>query len=145
MRECGDCVACCVYYRISEIDKKGMQPCSHLNIEKPPKNIAYYTGNSKCGNCKVYDIKPNVCTEFDCLWKLGHGSEEDRPDKSLILFDRSKKIENAIEAKPLKPDQEITSEGREVIRRMSISTGMPVIVLNFYEKLVKYIAGRPME
>jgi hypothetical protein len=123
-----------------------MTHCPHALLPEIPKpNVAYYTGPSDCGNCTIYEKRPQVCADFHCLWKLGHGDEGDRPDKSLILFDRSKNIENAIEAKPLSEGKEDTVEGRKIINKMSRSTGMPVIVLNFYERLVKYIAGRPVE
>lgn len=144
MRSCGDCIVCCVYPRIPELGKGGMEHCVHLSLPGPETTDArYYTGDS-CGNCKIYDSpeKPACCSKYNCAWRAGFGSEFDRPDKVLMLFDSSKGIDNCLEAKPLRDGEESTQEGREVIDRMSKSIGKPVVVLNFYERRVVRIAGR---
>ena len=143
-RSCGDCIACCVYLRIDDekLQKAGMTHCPHLTLPGPIKeDEIYLTGDSCKGNCSVYSDQPKVCDNYKCAWLLGYGNEEDRPDKSLILFDTAHQIENCLEAKPLAPDQEDTEKGRAVINRMSCSFGVPVVVLNFYEKKIKRIVG----
>jgi hypothetical protein len=148
LRDCGDCIVCCVYPRIPELNKRGMEHCSNLTLPGPEEeNKRYYTGNSICGNCKIYDSKekPLCCSEYNCAWRMGYGDEGDRPDKVFMLFDRSHNIENAIEAKPLKEYQENTPEGEAVIERMSKSYNTPVIVLNFYEKKIQRIAGQGLK
>jgi len=150
-RSCGDCIACCVYLRIEspELNKKPMEHCPYLTLEDPVQDgVAQYTGASKEGNCSIYCEKskrPECCGGYLCAWRAGHGADEDRPDRSLMLFERSKMIGNALEAKPIKDGQEDTTAGRETIDRMSVSTGFPVIVLNFYERRILRIAGRPVE
>jgi len=146
MRDCGKCIVCCVYQRIDspEFKKDAMVHCPHLELSEPIKRgRLQYTGAS-CLNCKAHgtDKRPKACVDYNCLWKNGFGNEEDRPDISLMLFDRSKGIENSIEAKPLKDRQEITIQGRQTIDRMSVSTKHPVIVLNFYERRIQRIVGR---
>jgi hypothetical protein len=149
-RTCGDCVACCVYLNITDpkLNKRAMSHCPHLLLPgEESEGSVYYTGENTCGNCSVYgtDKKPECCTDYYCAWRLGHGDEEDRPDKSLMLFDRLKGVENALEAKPLKDGQEGTEEGKAIIDRMSSSAGTPVIVLDFYERRVVRIAGRSVD
>lgn len=147
-RECGECIACCVYYNIKTIDfrKEAFTPCHKLReipvmVEEPTKGK--YT-TSTCHNCTIHDKpeKPKICDDFNCYWLLGHGDEDDRPDKSGIIIDRSKKIENAHEAKALWRGAEDSKEGMEVVDRMSKSLGTPVIVLPFGELKIKRIVGR---
>ena len=144
MRQCGDCIVCCVYPRIDdpELRKPGMAHCPHLTLpgsEEP--NKAYYTGRS-CKNCTIYEDRPRLCEAYECAWVLGAGDDGDRPDKILMLFDRSRDIGNALEAKPLRDNQESTPEGKAAIKRMSHSMNLPVIVLNFYERRVWRVEGR---
>lgn len=128
-----------------------MTHCEHLTLPGPSvEDSVFYTGASNKGNCKIYpaslnivDQRPKCCDEYKCLWVQGYGGEEDRPDKSLILFDESRGVENAIEAKPLSGSKETTKEGAEVIRRMSISTGKPVLVFNLYEGHIVQVVGLP--
>ena len=148
MRDCGDCIACCTYLRIEEgeFSKQGMHHCKFAMLPRPEESgKVYYTGKNPCHNCSAHGSseRPLVCEQYNCLWKYGHGNEEDRPDKSLLLIDRTKKVENAIEVKPLADGVEDTREGREVIKRFSRSYDAPAIVLSFYERRVKRVDGEP--
>lgn len=138
-------MACCVYYHIKTVHlkKEPLTPCSAL--KSVPKKGEYIVDT--CQNCTLYASpeRPPICEDFKCQWLLGHGDEEDRPDKSHILVDCSKQIENAYEAKPLKEGAESTPEGREVIDRMSRSLGTPMIVLGHYELKIKRIVGRAVK
>ena len=142
LRECGECVACCVYYNIKDekLTKEAMSPCSKLNIQ--PEKGEYSV--SACNNCTLQNTpeKPKTCIDFNCYWLLGHGDENDRPDKSNIMIDRSKRIENSHEAKSLLQGAEDTPEGRATIERMSKSLGTPIIVLPFGELKIKRIVGK---
>jgi len=141
MRECGECFVCCVYPRISSIEKPAMTHCKHLKLPAEEiKDQVFYSGNG-CNNCTIYDNQPTQCKDYQCAWLQGYGRLEDRPDKSLMLFDNSKGIENALEAKPLKPNQENTRRGIAAINAMSSSTNVPVIVLNFYERKIQRLVG----
>lgn len=148
-RTCGDCTVCCVYPRIKDgdLDKPAMIHCPFLSVpNKPVENQVFYTGKYSENNCTVYntDKKPSCCTDYKCLWLEGYGDEEDRPDKSLMLFDRIRNIENSIHAKPLKPDHEKASESRELIDKMSREAKTPVIVLDFYKRRIVELVGRPL-
>ena len=35
MRTCGDCIVCCVYFEVPELEKKAMAHCPHLILEGP--------------------------------------------------------------------------------------------------------------
>lgn len=135
-RECGECVVCCIYHHIPILDKTAMEVCVNL---KPLESTFKAKG---CNSCKVYENRPVTCKMYNCAWLLGHGKEEDRPDKTHLVFDQSKRIENSLECKELKQGQSDTEEGREVIDRMSKSYETPVIVLSFFETRIKRLVGR---
>lgn len=129
-----------------------MTHCVNLTLPgELKKDSVFYTGASDCGNCKIYptkgeaDKRPECCDKYKCLWVLGHGDEEDRPDKSLMLFDRSRDVENAIEAKPLASGREETQEAKDVIDRMAISTNKTVLVFNLYERRIVSVVGLPVK
>lgn len=72
-RECGSCTLCCKVMGISALDKPRGRWCPHC---KPGKG------------CGAYDVRPDECRTFSCLW-LGEGflGEEWRPDRSkLVLY-----------------------------------------------------------
>ena len=151
-RSCGECVACCVYYNIKtpHLHKEAFKPCELLaeppEMAEEPTAGRYTSTTDK--NCTVHEdksIKPRICDDFNCYWLLGNGDEEDRPDKIGIVIDRSKRIENAHEAKALWRGAEDTPEGIAMIERMSKSLGTPIIVLPFGELKIKRIVGRGVE
>jgi hypothetical protein len=72
-RSCGDCTACCTVLAVHELRKPMRWACDHV----------------ACGGCRVYDIRPKSCRDFNCQWLLGavSGDESTRPDKLGVLFD----------------------------------------------------------
>ena len=150
-RECGECMACCIYYRVETPNwtKPAFVPCNKLvdipDMQEEPTPGRYTS--SSCQNCTIYDDpdKPSICDEFKCYWLLGHGDEEDRPDKSGIIVDRSKQIENAHEAKAIWRDAENTPEGKATLERMSKSLGTPVLAIAFGELKITRVVGRSVE
>lgn len=144
MRDCGTCIACCVYYNIKtpQLHKEAFSPCTKLKtpplMQDEPEPGRYTTEG--CDNCTVHkdDKRPKVCDDFNCYWLLGHGDEEDRPDKSGMIIDRSKRITNAHEAKPLWNG----AGSEEMLTRMSQSVGTPLIVLSWGEMKIDRIVGR---
>lgn len=158
-RECGDCIVCCVYPKIDapRLQKKAMEHCPHIRLPglvsdglengASKHNEVYYNCDGLENNCMLRtaggDV-PECCTGYRCCWLDGFGYQKDRPDLSLMLFDRTRAIGNAIEAKPLKDGQEQTKEGRELIKEMSRQTQKPVIVCSFYERRIRRIVGRPV-
>lgn len=142
MRECGDCVVCCVYLNIetSQLKKEAMTHCPHLETDEPEvrgKRVCY-TGKG----CQIYRVRPKVCAGYKCEWLQGHGDDSDRPDRCGVLVDRSKGVENAIECKPIWEGAAEAPSGREAIKRISKSKGMPALVTSFYEKHLVRVVGR---
>jgi hypothetical protein len=108
--------------------------------------MAYYSGASCDGNCKVHgQDMPKACSGYKCLWLRGYGGDEDRPDRSMMLFDRAHEVENAIEARPCKPDQEKTKEGQTLCERMVREVGEPAIMTDFYYRKPIRVVGRPIK
>jgi len=142
MRTCGSCVACCIYLRIDdpELEKEGMRHCPHVATDEPevPGKSVCYTGQG----CTIQHMKPKTCAGYQCEWLKGHGLDEDRPDLSGILVDRSKKIENAVECKPLWDRAYDEDAGRGAIGRISKSVGEPALVIGFYERHLVRVVGR---
>jgi hypothetical protein len=142
VRTCGDCVVCCVYLRIDvpELKKEGMRHCPHVltdEKEDPGKRVCY-TGSG----CSIYNKRPQVCREYSCEWVKGHGTEADRPDRCGVLIDRAKRIENAIECKPIWDGAADDPCGMGAIVRISRSTGRPALVTSFYERRLVRVVGR---
>ena len=140
-RECGDCVACCVYLQIDdpELHKKGMRHCPYVETDQPEvvgKSVCY-TGKG----CRIYYNRPRTCAGYRCEWLKGHGNEEDRPDRCGILVDRSRAIENGVECKPLWDGAYDEDAGRAAIHRISKSTGNPALVISFYERQLIRVVG----
>jgi hypothetical protein len=75
-RPCGPCVACCTTMGVSELGKQPGVVCWHL-------------GTSEHVGCGIYGTRPNSCRTFNCLWKKGLGSTDERPDRTGIIFDVS--------------------------------------------------------
>lgn len=145
MRECGDCIVCCVYLKIPELDKRGFEHCRHLSLDHDPvENELQFTGISDCGNCEIHKTKPSVCKNYSCLWLQGHGLEKDRPDKSFILADTLHNIENAIEIKQVKDGIANTKQGKATIERLARSTNQIALVATFYERSLIRAVGRPL-
>lgn len=157
-RDCGNCIICCVYFQIKDdkLEKNAMEHCRHLTLPGPTpdalengaheNNEVFYTGISHEGNCKIHGLNmPKACSRYRCLWLRGHGDDDDRPDRSMMLFDRAHEVENAIEARPCKPDQEKTEEGKKLCEKMVREIGEPAIVTDFYYRKPTRIIGRPIE
>jgi hypothetical protein len=147
MRTCGDCIACCTYFKIEALEKNIMVHCPHAKLPGPVKpNMAYLSGASVEGNCRIYfeTTKPDICNDYVCLWLRGYGGEEDRPDRSRMLFDTVRRVENAIEAKALEPGREDTEAGRALTEKMSKETGKPAVVIGFYTRGIRRIVGQPV-
>lgn len=100
------------------------------------------TGKHPEGNCSIYAERPSQCQKYECLWVTGHGQERDRPDRSLILGDHREDISGAIVCHEVAPGAADTREGIMTIVRLSRSTGMPVLIDDFYRDKMR-VVGRP--
>ena len=79
---CGSCTACCRVFDIPEIKKPAGKWCEHCAIGK---------------GCKIYEDRPSMCAEFECLWLLSQQREDPRdhlspalrPDRCKVVFSPS--------------------------------------------------------
>jgi len=71
-RPCGDCSACCTVLAVPTIEKGRYVKCQHLR-----------PGNKCCG---IYESRPGECGTYSCGWKIGLGSNAQRPDKFGVVF-----------------------------------------------------------
>lgn len=69
-RSCEECTACCSSLAVDEIHKKAGNKC-------------YFVCSA---GCEIYSTRPSSCKNFECEWLKGKFSEEDRPDKSGVIF-----------------------------------------------------------
>lgn len=84
-RHCGDCRLCC---KLLYIGEKG-------TIDGEPYEFVHYPGTwckhailkPGIAGCELHGTprKPLACTSFQCLWLMGCGDEEDRPDKTKVV------------------------------------------------------------
>src|SRR5262249_22161650 len=70
-RSCGACTACCTVPNIKTLGKPSGCDCEHLTP----------------GGCGIYPDRPEACREYHCLWRMGWGRPEDRPDRSGVLLE----------------------------------------------------------
>src|SRR5215475_3349900 len=66
VRTCGGCTLCCKVPAIPTLEKKSNEWCKFCNI-----------GNG----CAIYNLRPQVCIDFHCLWLNSNQPEEWRPDR----------------------------------------------------------------
>ena len=138
MRECGECVVCCVYPRIEEpLHKAAMTHCAHVQADEPevPGKKVCFSGTG----CSAYCDRPPVCKEYECAWLLGNGDISDRPDKSGVLMDRNKKIRGAVECKSLWEGAHDEPAGRAAIERVSCDMGLAALVISFGERRLREV------
>lgn len=143
-RSCGDCVACCTYLRVSELEKPGLTACPHATMPEQPNGKLVYIGASKDGNCRLHGTprKPSPCRDYACLWLAGYGEEEDRPDRCGVLIDTLKPIPNSIQCKPLWEGAQDSPAGVRAIERMSRERNQPALVAGFPETQMVRVVGR---
>jgi Fe-S-cluster containining protein len=70
-RSCGECNACCKVFPVPEVGKHDTDWCQHCKVG---------TG------CGIYDTRPKVCRDYECVWLKGSGDESHRPDRFGILL-----------------------------------------------------------
>ena len=122
-RNCGQCTACCVALDVqgSTFEKKGGEPCPKLK------------GCNLAQACTVHNTleKPQVCTDFQCAWTRGFGSDEDSPDKCGVLLSRNGGNNGTwIFAIELQPNALLTT-GKSVVMEIASKIQIPVIVGDF--------------
>jgi hypothetical protein len=70
------------------------------------------------------------------------GSDEDRPDKLGIIFDRQPAIDNSVMAKLLIPGQETDAETIKLLKIWSRRLGKPLVVVACTNRNICRIIGR---
>ena len=69
-RPCGECTACCDVLTVEELQKPAGTLCRHASP----------------AGCACYENRPKVCREYLCLWKVGCGTLEQRPDRLGVVI-----------------------------------------------------------
>ncbi len=161
-RNCGTCVACCVYPSVNEggVNKSALKPCPKLvDAERlaPPlcEEVGAFQGmpmieskhlrGTTDEGCTVYDKRPACCHDYHCAWMDGHGNIEDRPDHSGVVVDQytpQGPLKTGLIAKPLWYGAEDQHEGKTAIENISRSADCPVLVLQFTEFRLLRVEGR---
>ena len=81
-RECGDCNLCCKLPRIDNF-KGEYEWCKHCDVGV---------------GCKIYESRPKICKDFQCMWKAGKIEEDLKPNKVgfYIVPERDESYEEKI-------------------------------------------------
>lgn len=75
-RACGGCTMCCKVMMVEADDGSLFSPwgkwCKHAVVGQ---------------GCRIYadPAKPKLCSSFRCLWQIGWGDDEHRPDRLKIV------------------------------------------------------------
>lgn len=69
-RRCDGCTACCTMTGVADLGKPPLCDCEHQTD----------TG------CGIYGKHPFECREYACLWRMGWGRDDERPDKVGFLL-----------------------------------------------------------
>lgn len=116
-RDCGTCSACCRWPSIPELKKPPREPCWNL-----------------CGGkygCKIYEHRPKSCSDYECRWLKGCGSEEDRPNICHVLIDKKlTQFGEALVAKSLRPGAIMTDQGKKAISRIAQDANMLCFIVD---------------
>ena len=68
-RTCGDCTACCRAIAVEALGKPRLTHCKHQDK-----------------GCAIYESRPQQCRAFACLWLMGIGADDARPDKTGVVL-----------------------------------------------------------
>lgn len=71
MRKCGRCRLCCKLFTIPELEKYGGEQCPHCNTIM---------------GCKIYEMRPAACRDFQYLWLQEKLPQNWRPDLINVVF-----------------------------------------------------------
>lgn len=78
MSSCGTCTLCCKIMGVPELHKLPGEWCQHVDPKK---------------GCMIYDDRPQVCIDFECLWLQAQGrGDENMLKKPELRPDRCKGV-----------------------------------------------------
>jgi hypothetical protein len=121
-RDCGNCVSCCIWTEIKEINKPPLTPCHNLKEGAVEGKI--------CQSCSVYKDRPGACKDYFCAWLMGYGEDEDQPNRSGILMD----VQITAEHGPILFSRDMwqgaseMSMGKRAIERISEEMNLDVLI-----------------
>lgn len=72
-RQCGECRLCC---KLLAVGKPG---------EDFQKAAGKWCEHACSTGCAIQETKPEVCTEYQCIWLRGIFADRDRPERSKIV------------------------------------------------------------
>ena len=76
-RSCGECQACCEVLPVVPTNDPGEGPVLTRYFERC---------QWQCSNgCAIYDSRPSPCAAYHCMWRLGWGLDDARPDRVGFL------------------------------------------------------------
>jgi hypothetical protein len=90
-RTCGDCRACCSALGIEE--SPGEKELGLISEWSAPGEPCRYECDK---GCRDYARRPLSCRAYLCWWLRGWGKEQDRPDRSGLIFDNQISQEMAL-------------------------------------------------
>jgi len=71
-RSCGSCTMCCYVFEVPAVATRDYEWCRHCRVGV---------------GCGIYETRPEDCRSFYCLWRMGFGTDEDRPDRHGVVMD----------------------------------------------------------
>ncbi|HEX6858726.1 MAG TPA: YkgJ family cysteine cluster protein [Caulobacteraceae bacterium] len=87
-KSCGDCAMCCKAFEIEAIAKARHTMCGHFK---------------KGVGCGVYEIRPQACRQFVCLWLADEKMDAAwRPDRAKFILWGDKQL--MVDVDPAYPD-----------------------------------------
>lgn len=129
-RSCDACSACCTVPAISCLAKPAGITCEHLRNDTTDSKV-----DAEPGRCSIYASRPEPCAGFVCVWlrdTIGLLEEEDRPDRSGLLFTASTpdpQGRQSLEAREVRPRAFQTARAKEILEHAQ--TLVPVRLVQF--------------
>jgi hypothetical protein len=73
-RQCDGCTACCTVMGVTELGKGNFIDCQHV-VDR---------------GCGIYGSHPKSCKDFVCMWRIGVGSDEQKPNLIGLVIDTTR-------------------------------------------------------
>jgi len=90
-RSCGSCTMCCFVFEVPAVPTRDYEWCQHCAVGV---------------GCGIYQDRPRDCASFYCLWRMGFGADEDRPDRHGVVMDlQSKLVDGQVVVRVWRPRQ----------------------------------------
>jgi hypothetical protein len=84
-RECGDCQACCEVLEIRPFSTDDGHEVVAAD-DAPVLAKRWERCQWQCDKgCTIYQHRPSPCAAYHCMWRLGWGDDDARPDRLGVL------------------------------------------------------------